>query len=187
MMGFGQREKVEAEFELTDEPILILVDDLAGRVDWTPALRYLSDYLGQELITNDAAKRIIPSQTLSNLRRHHTDFEQLPARRIGELAEARQVIFIEAQEFRAEEEFYEPTNAAFFAVTVKIIDVTADDRRSTRLWPTSPQGRFVSSQLDGSAVSRAKTKDGISRALAQDLAFTIGRFFYSYRPGDFEP
>lgn len=185
-MGFGQREKIESEFELTDEPILILVDDLAGRVDWTPALRYLSDYLGQELITNNAAQRIIPAQTLHNIRRHHTDFEQLPARRIGELAKARQVIFIEAQEFRAEEEFYEPTNAAYFAVTVKVIDVTADDRRGTRLWPTSPQGRYVSSKLDGSAVSRAKTKDGIARALAQDLAFTIGRFFYSYRPGDFE-
>lgn len=187
MLGFGRRAMVQPKFELGDGPILILVDDPAGRVDWLPAIRYFTDELAQELIKSGATQKVIPRETLDRVRRRHMEYDKLTCREIGELAKARQVLWLEVKEFFADEIFLEPKNAAYFAVSVKVIDpAEKKDRRRVRLWPKSPRGYFVTLSLDGITVARAKTKDAIARELAKALAVEIARLFCEYRPGDFE-
>lgn len=187
MLGVGKRPMVDAKFELGDGPILILVDDPAGRVDWLPAIRYLTDELGQELIKREATGKVIPRETLDRVRRRHVEYGKLTCREIGELTKAQQVLWLEVKEFFAEEVFLEPKNAAYFAVSVKVINpAEKKDRRRVRLWPKSPRGYFATLSLDGITVARAKTKDAIARELAKALAVDIARLFSEYRPGDFE-
>lgn len=187
MLGFGQREIVKAKFTLTKGPILVLVDDVSGRIDWPPAQKYLIDTLSQELIKQDGADKIIPRRTVQNLRRSRSDFDKLSCREIGELVGAEQVLWLEVQSYFGDSEFFEPTNAAWFAVTIKVIDPTQKkDRSKVRLWPASPRGKYISISLNGSEVAMAKTKDGIAKALAQRLAERLAKLFCDYRPGDFE-
>ena len=187
VLGFGRRAVVKAKFRLTERPILILIDDLSGRVDWPMATRYLADDLSQELIKRKAAGKIIPRQTLDNLRRNDPELDKRSCRRIGELVGAEQVLWIEVRDFYAEEVFFEASNAAYFNVAVKIIDAREKKNRSrVRLWPVSPEGHFVTVSLDGATVARAKTKDGIAKELARQLAVKITKLFCDYRPGDFE-
>ncbi|MHC5111098.1 MAG: hypothetical protein ACYTHJ_14600 [Planctomycetota bacterium] len=187
MLGFGERETVEAEFELTKEPILILVDDNTAQVDWPPTIGYLVDKLGQDLIKGGGANRIIPRKTLDNLKRGYPNFAQLSAQRVGQLCGADQVLWLEVDSYFGDEEFYEPTHAAWFAVTVKVLNVHEKERKSrVRLWPVGPKGSYVSVSLDGSEVSRIRTKDSIAKKLAEDLAIDIAKLFMDYVPGDFE-
>ncbi len=187
MMGFGQRDIVKAKFTLTKGPILILVDDPSGHVDWPPAQKYLIDTLSQELIKQGGADKIIPRRTVQNLRRSRTDFGKLSCREIGELVGAEQVLWLQVKKYFGDSEFFEPTNAAWFAVTVKVVDpLEKEDRGKVRLWPASPRGKYISVSLDGSEVAQAKTKDGIAKALAQKLAERLAKVFCDYRPGDFE-
>ncbi len=187
MLGFGRGKKVEAEFRLTDGPVLILLDDTTGAIDWPAARRYLVDELGQEFIKKKAAKKIIPPQTLMRLRQSRPNFEKCGCREIGELAGAEQVLWIEVRDFVVVEQFHDPTNAAYFAVTVKVINVLEKQRRSrVRLWPTSPTGRRVAVSLTGSEAHLAKTRDAISKQLAEKLAGETAKLFYDHRLGDFE-
>ena len=187
MLGFGRGKLVEAEFTLTEEPILILVDDYAARVDWPPARHYLVDELGQELIKKGAAKKIIPRQRLQQIRQTEANFEKRGVREIGELAGAEQVMWIEVQDFAANPQFDNTLDAAYYSVTVKIINVLEKERRSrVRVWPTSPSGQAVTVSMTGSEVTLAKTKDAISKQLAEELAVEIAKPFYKRRLGDFE-
>ncbi len=186
VLGMGRGAKVEAKFQLTEEPILILIDDASQRVDWPAAPRYLLDHLSQELLRNNAARRIVPPETAAQLRQTVPEFEKRGAREVGKLAGADQVLWIEVQSFHADELIQEAMEAAHFVVTIKVLNVGEKRRSRVRVWPVSPAGHRVAVSLAGSEVAIAKTKDGISRKLAESLAFKIGRLFYDHRLGEFE-
>jgi len=186
-MGFGKRETVKAQFRLTQEPVLILVDDLGGQVDWPPTITYLRDRLGRELISAGGANRIIPPKTLDTVRSAHIDYDRLSTRKIGELCGAEQVLWVEIDQYFADPEFFEPTDGAWLTATIKVIDVLKhEDRSRVRSWPMTPRGHYVSVTMDGSAVARAKTKDAIAQQLAEKLTTEVVRVFTDWVPGDFE-
>lgn len=186
MLGVGRGQVVEAKFRLTDKPILVLLDDPTARIDLPAAKRHFVDELSQELIKNEAAKRIIPRRTVQNLRQATANFERRGCREVGEMAGAEQVLWVEVRDFVARERFYDPNNAASFVVTVKVINVRETRRSRVRLWPTSPNGYPLSVGLTGSEVTLAKTRDAIAKELVGRLVVKVAKLFYDYRLGDFE-
>ena len=184
-LGVGRRAKVEAKFRLTRGPVLILVDDVMGRVDWPMATRYLVDDLSQALIKTDGADRIVPRRTLENLRRADADFDEYTAHEIARRAGADQVLWIEVQDYFGDIEFHEAVNAAYFSVTVKVLNALETESRSNvRLWPSQRQGHYMTVSLSAPEVSMAKTKDAIARALSAKLSDAIAKLFHDYRPDD---
>ncbi|MGB2988154.1 MAG: hypothetical protein WBE26_19980 [Phycisphaerae bacterium] len=187
LLGIGRGEKVEAKFRLTEGPIMILIDDVSQRPDGAMATRYLFDELAQELLRHEAATKIIPQETLVHLRQSMPNFEKRGCREMGLQAGARQVLWVEVQDLFAQEQIHDATTAAYFNVTVKVINVLEEKRRSrVRLWPTSPGGHPVAVSMTGSEVGLAKTKDAISKEIAGRLAVEIAKLFYDHRLGDFE-
>lgn len=186
LLGLGRAKLVGPEFQLTDEPILVLVDDAGGRIDWPLARRHLTDQLAQELIKNEAASKIIPIETLDHLRQSDPSFEGRGCREVGRRAGASQVLWVEVQDFLAEPRITSVSQAGYFGVTVKVINTMEKNRARVRLWPTSPAGHRVVVTLSGSEVSTAGTRDAISRELSRRLAGEIAKLFYEHRPGDFE-
>ncbi len=186
-LGLGRGEKVEAKFQLADGPIMILIDDAAQRVDWPMATRHLFDDLAQELLKNQAAGKIIPLETVDHLRQSILDFQKRGCREIGELGGADQVLWISVRGFSAEEQVEDITVAAYFSVTLKVINVHEKLNRSrVRLWPSSPRGYAVTANMTGSEVGLAKTKDAIAKELAGRLAVETAKVFYDHRLGVFE-
>lgn len=184
-LGLGRPAKVEAKFRLTDQPVLILVDDVSARLDWPATAQVLQDDLGQALLKHRAAKRIVPRRTLEQLRQASPDFEKQSCRQIGERAGAEQVLWIEVQSFLADELIRDASRAAYFSATVKVVNVGAQQRSEVRLWPTGPVGHLVTVTMTGSEVAMSKTKDAIAKALAARLADRIARLFYDHRLDDF--
>src|SRR3972149_3224690 len=157
-------EKVEAKFRLTAGPVMVFVDDMHERGDWPPARRYLWEDVSQELLRTESATKVVPIETEESLRQTRSDFVKLTCREIGELAGAEQVVWIEVQDFLAEEDITDATNAAYFAGTVKVLNAAEKtDRHRVRVWPDSPDGHYVSANMTGAGVVGAKTKDGISK------------------------
>jgi hypothetical protein len=186
-LGFGRGQKVEAQFRLTKQPVLILVDDTAGAVDWPAAKNYVFDELAQELLRNKAAAKLVPRESVERLRQSMPDFDSRGAREIGESVKAEQVLWVEIGDYLGDPQISEAVVAAYFNVSVKVLNVLEKERRSrVRLWPTSPRGHLVSVTMTASEVSIAQTKDGIARALAQRLAAAIARLFYDHRLGELE-
>ena len=187
MLGVGRGAKVEARFRLTEGPVMVFVDDVNERVDWPRARSYLCDDLSQELLRNSAATKIVPRATIDSLRQSLPDFEKRGARELGEMVGADQVLWIEMHDFLAEERIVDASMAAYWTVTVKVLNAREKESRSrVRLWPTSPEGHILSAALSGADVDRLKTRDAISKALSEKLVVDIARLFYEYRKGDFE-
>lgn len=187
LLGVGRGELIEAKFTLTEGPVLILIDDPMHRIDWPLMPRNLFDQLAQQLLKNEAATKLIPRQTLDQLRQSDADFSKRGCREIGELVGAEQVLWVEVLDFLAEEEVTETHTAAFLTVAVKVINVLETKSASrVRLWPQNPRGQVASVSMTGSEVAMAKTKKAISKELASRAADAIAKFFYKHRLTHFE-
>jgi len=180
---FGSHgEKVKMQFKLSDETILVFVDDVNEHVDWPAARRYLWDDVTQELLRTKSALKVIPIETEDSFRQTVADFNKLSAREVGEMAGADQVLWIEVQDFLADDQITEATNAAYFVVTVKVLNAKEKDSRTrVRIWPTSPEGYALTADMTGGAVLKEKTRDAISKALTAKLAVEIARLFHDHR------
>lgn len=186
-LGFGRGADVEAKFLLTREPLAILIDDPAQRIDWPRTRAYLFDELAQQLLEHEAAPKIVPRQTIEHLHQTVPNFEKRGCREIGELAGAEQVLWLEVRDFLATEDFFDASSAAYVTVSVRVINVKETENRSrVRLWPESPRGHIVSVSMSGSEVVIAKTRDEIAKQLAEGLAGKVAELFYGRRLREFE-
>lgn len=173
---------VNAKFHLGTGPVLVLIDDVGEHVDWPAAKQYLWNDLSQELLRNKAAVKVVPNETLESLRRTMPDFDKRGARELGESAGADQIIWIETQNFLAEEQITEAQNAAYWAVTVKVVNAREKENRTrVRVWPDSPEGEYITVGMTGAAVIGEKTKDSISKVLSAKLSVRISRLFYDHK------
>lgn len=186
-LGFGRMKKVEAQFTLTPNPVMILVDDDGGQVKYPLAKRYIAEAVAQELLRNKAAQRIIPPETVDALRQVHPNFDKRGCREVGEMAGAEQVLWLQVQEMLVDENIGGATDAAYVSVTAKVINVLEkEDRSRVRLWPESAGGAPASASISGAKAVELKTTDAMAQYLAGELATKVAKFFYAYRPGDFE-
>lgn len=180
-------KKVEAQFLVGDGPVLVLVDDPAGQVDWPAANQYLHDELNQRLIKHKATTKVIPRETLENLKRADSRYEKRGAREIGALAGAERVIWIETQNFLADDQLQEASEAALWTITVKVLDAKeAKNRTQVRLWPKSTTGHAISVNMSAATAAQLKSRDQIAEGLANLLAIEVTKLFAEYRVKDFE-
>jgi len=178
---------VEAAFHLTPNPLLILVDDDSGSVRFPPAKRYIADAVAQELLRNKAAALIVPQETVDVLRQVHSNFDRRGCREVGEMAGAEQVLWIQIQDFLADEEIASASDAAYITVTVKVINVLEKQSRSrVRLWPIGSAGTPLSTTISGAKTIELKTTDAICTQLAEDISVKVAKLFYAHRLGEFE-
>ena len=186
LFGAGRPTVVQAQFQLTDGPILILLDDPDGRMDWPPAGTHFVDELAQALLKNKAAEKIVPPQTLDGLRQSLPNFGKRGCREIGELAGADQVLWVRVRDFLTTDQIQEISRAANFSAGVKVINVKETKRSRVRLWPESPTGHFVAVSMSGAEVAEKKTKAAIARAIAGKLARRVATLFYDHSLDDFD-
>lgn len=184
-LGFGGQHKVKAEYTLSSGPILILMDDYAGRLFWPEVGDLLATTLAEELLTHKATEKVISNDAVRRLRQVHEDFDQYSCRRVGETVGADQVLWIEVAEFFASESVEDTTVAARLGVTVKVINPKGTKKtRTVRLWPTEQEGRPARAELSSNDISRAGTRPAIARVLASKLAVDIARLFYDHTLDD---
>ncbi len=187
MMGIGEADLVDAQFTLTEGPVLVFIDDYNEELTTPTAARHLFEELSQELLRQEAAKKIIPLETIDGIRQSRSDFGKLSVREIGELAGADQVLWVEVTGFLGEEHVFSVSDAAYYRVSVRVLDPHEKKRRSrVRLWPISPAGHRVGIALSGARVVELKTRTAISKEMAADLSVKIAELFYEHQLPEFE-
>ncbi len=187
LLGVGKGKLIEAKFTLTEEPILIFVDDPGERITWPGSFAHIGEALAQQLLEHEAAKKIIPTATLQRIRQSEPEFEKFSCRQIGEKTGATQVVWLEVLDFLVTQDVYDTGHAAFVNVSIKVIDVKWEEHDGrARLWPKSPEGAVVVASLTANKVLELKTHNTISRFLAEELAEKVAKIFYEYRLGDFD-
>lgn len=185
--GLFRPPKVEAEHILDDRSLLILVDDPDEQVEWPQTLDYLATLLRSKLVEHKLVTHVLPTDTVKRLRATHADFDTQSCQRIGALAGADQVLWLEVRDFYARTEISDVDVAARLAVTVKVIDARDQgEHAKVRIWPVHPRGRRISAELSPGVVTRAKASDMIARLLAEEVADKVAKLLYEHRADEFE-
>lgn len=180
-MGGGRGEKIKAQFELPNKPLLILVDDDWDLVQPRTARDALVDELATELRRHELVERVTTNEELARIRRAEPDFDKRGAREIGQLANADLVLWLRVVRFSLDDDLEMAYNKAHFAVTVKVLDVHATEREQVRLWPKDPDGELVAIEVGPHEIRKCESITQAHQELASAMAFEVARLFYEYR------
>jgi hypothetical protein len=169
---------IKPEFELTKEPLLILVDDRSGQVTEPKALREVHQTLSENFLEFKVNKRVIPFQELQNLQADR-NFARMTVRQIGEKLGAAQVLYIDVERFTLHSEPGAPIFKGEFVVRVKVL--STDRKKDVRLWPEEESGRRVDVTTPAAPTDTDKGPSDVAAELGIKLGQEVARLFYGYR------
>lgn len=185
--GMGRDTKVDQEFTLPENTLVILVDDPGEKVQWPRARGLLAEYVGEELAQHDAVEKIVRPEAVARLRRMDTEFESYPATVVGRKVGADTVLLLEVRDFFAPVEIEDTSTAAKMTVAVKVLNANErDNADDVRLWPVDRGGHIIETQLKAVEVHALEGDQATARELARRTAIHVARLFYQHTLGDID-
>lgn len=175
-------EVIEPEFVLSEEPLLIFVDDRNSLITQPKASREVHLTISENFIAKDVNERVIPMREIQRLEQTDRDFEKLTVREVGEKLGADQVLYIRVTRFTLEGEAGAPLFKGEFAARVKVI--STERAAEVRLWPREEAGRLIVVSTDPTAIDGDKSATDIASELGIRLGRRIAAMFYEHRELD---
>ncbi len=173
--------RVDAEYTLADGPLLILVDDDLELFTWPPAGDLLVDEIAKHLRQAKAVNRVFPSQKVNALRRADPKFNERSISELGKDLGAKQVLWLQVQEFVATTNFDTVSQAARCMLRVKVFDPHAENKAERRLWPSSREGWIVTIKKSARDLIEYERDEDIARVLITEAAEDAAKLFYDHR------
>ena len=169
---------IEEEYELTKEPLLVLVDDRTGQVTEPKALREVHQTISENFLEFKVNKRVIPFQELQNLQADR-NFTRMTIRQIGEKLGAAQVLYIDVERFTLHSEPGAPIFKGEFVGRVKVL--STDRKKDVRLWPEEESGRRIAVTTPPTPADTDKAPSDVAAELGIKLGQEVARLFYGHR------
>jgi len=179
--GLLPKEKIKAEYELPKGSVLILVDDDLGLIQPPIASELLVDELSKELKKNEITNRVTTNEEIARIRQSQKNFDDIPADRVGRLANADTVIWIKIKNFYVSQDLEMNVSPGKLAVEVRVINALADKKEDVRLWPKNrSEGKLIDVTVSPHEIRRCKTLREAHSKLAKEMADKIAKLFYDY-------
>jgi len=175
---FMPSQKVPAEFELPEGPLLILVDDDQDLIQPPLARHALVDALARQLKAHGVADRVTKNEELARLRQSDPEFESRGTREVGQLLGADTVLWLSTVQFVVEDDLEIASTPGKFAVTLKVVNALAEERRDVRLWPPERKGRLVVVTVSSHDIRACRNQAEVHQKMGGALATEIGQLFY---------
>ncbi len=180
---------VEAEYTLTQEPLLILVDVIGSAADRVPpdANDMLVDALTRQFAEHKVNEQVIPMRRIVELRRVEPKFESLAADRVGKRLGAEQVLFLKLDVTPAQQAADGETEliaGPSCTTDVRVLYAKATDRKDVRLWPsgrTGSPGKMVETSINVHDARAASTPEARARLLTEAVADQVAKLFYHHQ------
>jgi hypothetical protein len=172
---------VEAEYKIRPGRLLILIDDEHGWLLDASVQPLLTNALIEQFKEHVAKVRTIPYHQVVQLRQRDPKFDRRGAREIGERLKADLVLFINVRKFTLHDEMVEPAFRGRFEVTLKILDVHADEADDVRLWPQSVEGKHVEVRTELEPGEGKAKAEKLTRRLCNEMAEKIAKLFYKHK------
>lgn len=180
--GLVPGPKVEPVYKLTRGPLLILVDDDYQLLPDPALADALVEALAEEFREHDVNRHVIDTHQLRQIRQARADFPHLAADRVGRIAGASEVLWIQIEEFSTEADSTgHPLSGATFAVNVRVLSARADRREDVRRWPTERQPHVIRISDRLASPSSERDLHALHTKLIRQMAAEIARLFYEHR------
>ncbi len=170
---------VEAKYELTTEPLLILIDDNESLVSEPRALRHVHKKISEEFLEMNANRRVVPFEDWQALQRSAKNYDKLSIRQVGEKLGAKQVLYIRVKRFTLHAEPGAPLFKGDFSARVKVL--TTERKPDVRLWPRDEAGHRISVSTEAIPTDGDKSAGDVAEELADKLGHATAKLFYQHR------
>jgi len=170
--------KIKAEYQLPEGTLAIFIDDYLAPLEDPSLKRVICDQIRDELAAAKVKIKVVPFRKVAAVTDHDVAGRKLSIQRVGLMAGASHVLYINLARFDVYAAPGEPVVRPNALAYVKVIDVADGER----LWPVRTNGREVSHQgrlaadMDLSPVQRCE----LYRKLARDLAHKVAVLFYEH-------
>ena len=172
--------KVEAVYELVDQPTVILIDDPAQLMPSIQVMGLTAYRAGADLKEQEVIAEVVPSTATVELRLDEPEFVNWPIDKIGKRLGAKQVVYVlvEAFQLKDQDQMYRPAAA----MRVKVVDAETGQR----LFPADrAEGHQVISRLffkGHESTGTAGSETVLTRKLADRMGEDVAKVFYKHAP-----
>jgi hypothetical protein len=172
-------EWIDAQFTLTKEPLLILIDDRNSQVTEPRAIRELHKTISANFLEFRVNQMVIPFEEAQRLAQTDPQYSRYSIRQIGEKLGAEQVLYLRVDRFTVSAEPGAPIYKGEFTVRVKVL--ATDRKQDIRLWPSEESGKRVSATTPPVPADSEKTAGDIATELGIKLGKEVAMLFYGHR------
>jgi hypothetical protein len=181
VFAFTPPEKVPAQFTLSPGKVAIMLDDRFAPVPFPSAKEQLVNLIQQDLISHEAAGEVTDYDDMlhartSQQRTQQRMFERMTAKRMGELLEADQVLWLEVTDFSLKDRRGDSIYRPRMTIELRVVDTDS----GSVLWPTT--GRHTIKKKLGIVVAHDDYRRApeLTEQLGQEFAPEISKLFYKY-------
>ena len=173
-------EKVEAEYRLGGQSVLVLVDvaDPAVASAYPRLELIVSDGICKALEREGAAGPIVPVHSLAAARRTEPDFARWSVAQVGRYFNVDLVVHVELYEFRLKDS---PGGNVFHGYAESAVRVVSPETEK-QVWPVLASARLVTAETMPDVQPEESVE--VATILAEGLADKIARYFYTYKKQD---
>ncbi len=173
-------EKVEAEYRLGGQSVLVLVDvaDPAVASAYPRLELIVSDGICKALEREGAAGPIVPVHSLAAARRTEPDFARWSVAQVGRYFNVDLVVHVELYEFRLKDS---PGGNVFHGYAESAVRVVSPET-GKQVWPVLASARLVTAETMPDVQPEESAE--VATILAEGLADKIARYFYTYKKQD---
>jgi len=173
-------EKVEAEYRLAGQSVLVLVDVADPSVASAyPRLELMvSDGICKALEREGAAGPIVPVHSLAAARRTEPDFARWSVAQVGRYFNVDLVMHVELYEFRLKDS---PGGNVFHGYAESAVRVVSPET-GKQVWPVLASARLVTAETTPDVQPEESAE--VATILAEGLADKVARYFYTYKKND---
>ncbi len=172
---------IEPEFELSQEPLLVLIDDPNGLVTEPRAIREAYLTISEIFLEFKVNKMIVPFQEWQRLRAD-PKYASYSVRQIGEKLGARQVLHVGVERFTLHAEAGAPIFKGQFAARVKVL--STERQKDVRLWPEGESGRRLEVETTPTPSDGEVTAADVAKELGIKMGQEVAKLFYGRREFD---
>ncbi len=179
--GLIPRNKTQAQFELSQGKVAILIDDPYGSLPRSDLATRLHQTLAGELTRHEAAVSVVPVGQIARVESQARGSQPLSVRAVGEQVEADQVVHVTIVSYSLGEQ---AEHGLYKGQAKAIVKVCSTERRpDVRLWPKSGDGYVLEVRQPGHQVEQwgsADASEAYGEAMADRLAQRIAMLFYEH-------
>ncbi|MEK6642819.1 MAG: hypothetical protein AABZ08_02845 [Planctomycetota bacterium] len=170
---------IPAQFTLTKEPLLILIDDRGSTVTEPKAIREAHKTIAVNFAEFKVNHNVIPFEEWQRLAQTDKKYNRYSIRQVGEKLGAEQVLYINVERFTLHGEPGAPVFKGEFTVRVKIMSTNRE--KDIRLWPSEESGKRVSVSSAPVPIDSEKSASDIANELGIKLGKEVSMMFYGHR------
>lgn len=170
---------IPAQFTLTKEPLLVLIDDRSSIVTEPKSIREAHKTIAVNFAEFKVNHNVIPFEEWQRLAQTDKKYGRYSIRQVGEKLGAEQVLYLNVERFTLHGEPGAPVFKGEFTVRVKVLSTNRE--KDVRVWPSEESGKRISVTSAPIPIDSEKSASDIATELGIKLGKEVAMMFYGHR------